>query len=156
MDERVFAEIYPALRRFAGAVSEPTVDPDDLVQEAIVRTLRGAQLSELDDPASYLRRAVLNLARNQHRDTTRQAEILQTIQPATASVDSYPSEFTDLSLLTADQRAVLYLRFVEQLTTSEIADLLEVSEDTVRARSSRAIKALRLEHQDLRTADEQP
>ena len=155
-DDALFAEIYPTLRRFAAAIAAVGTDPDDLVQEAVARTLRRGQLRDLDDAALYLRRTVLNLTRSQHRDTTRRADILERTLLTPAHADVYPSDFTDLSNLTVDQRAVLFLRFVENQSTRDIAGTLNLSENTVRARASRAIKALRVDLEERSTADEEP
>jgi RNA polymerase sigma-70 factor (ECF subfamily) len=148
-DATLFAELYPALRRFAAAVSSLDVDPDDLVQEAVARTLRRCPLHELDEPATYLRRAVVNLARTHHRDTTRRSRLLAAAAPADTRAephhDAYPSDFGDLSSLSVEQRAVLFLRFVEGRDTDDIAELLGLTAEAVRARSSRAIRALRVE-----------
>jgi len=38
-DNDLIEEIYPALHRFAAVVAPRGDDPDDLVQEALVRTL---------------------------------------------------------------------------------------------------------------------
>lgn len=34
-----FRDAYPRLRRFAAVVAPPTIDPDDLIQDALVRVL---------------------------------------------------------------------------------------------------------------------
>ena len=66
--DRVFvAGLYQPLRRFAGVVGRPDIDPDDLVQEAFVRTLQTRRLDEFDYPGAYPRRVVLNVARSQRR-----------------------------------------------------------------------------------------
>lgn len=39
-DAALIRSLYPTLRRFAGAMGPAEVEPDDLVQEALVRTLR--------------------------------------------------------------------------------------------------------------------
>lgn len=144
-DAGLFAELYPSLRRFAAAVTSLGVDPDDLVQEAVARTLRRGPLGDLDEPATYLRRAIVNLARNQHRDTGRRRQLLAAAPPPGAHVDTYPSDFVDLSNLSVEQRAVLFLKYVEHRDTDDIADLLDLAPDAVRARASRAVRALRLE-----------
>ena len=144
-DAGLFAELYPGLRRFAAAVTGLGTDPDDLVQEAVARTLRRGPLGALDEPATYLRRAIVNLARTQHRDATRRGRILRAVPPRGDHVDAYPSDFVDLSNLSVDQRAVLFLKYVEHRDTEDIAAQLDLSPDAVRARSSRAIRALRLE-----------
>jgi len=154
-DDALFAELYPRLRRFAAAIAAVDIDPDDLVQEAVARTLRKGPLCDLDDAALYLRRAVLNLTRNQHRDTTRRANILERTRLAIDHTDVYPSDFTDLSGLTVDQRAVLFLRFVENQSTGDIARMLDLTENAVRARASRAIKTLRIDLEERSTADEE-
>ena len=144
-DAGLFAELYPALRRFAAAVSSLGTDPDDLVQEAVARSLRRGPLSGLDEPATYLRRAIVNLARTQHRDAARRGRILRAVPPPAAHVDAYPSDFVDLSNLSVEQRAVLFLKYVEHRDTDDIAAVLDLSPDAVRARASRAVRALRLE-----------
>lgn len=153
-DAAAFAGMYRDLRRFAAAVAPPDVDPDDLVQEALARTLRRGPFSMLEDPASYLRTAILNLARNHHRDTARRTLLGRRVAEDTVTTDVYPSDFVDLSRLTVDQRAVLYLRHVDGLPVPAIAELLGISEQAVRARSSRAIKTLRIELREESPADE--
>lgn len=39
-ERQLIAELYPSLRRFASAVRPPGEDGNDLVQEALLRTLR--------------------------------------------------------------------------------------------------------------------
>jgi len=39
VDKTVFGDLYPQLRRFAAVVSPMEVDPHDLVQDALERTL---------------------------------------------------------------------------------------------------------------------
>lgn len=90
-DSALFSEIYPSLRRFAAAISTTSTDPDDLLQEAIVRTLRRGPISDLKDPVPYLRRAVLNLARNQSRDSLRQGNVLKRFRLDSVHLDDYPS-----------------------------------------------------------------
>lgn len=53
----------------AGSVD---VEPDDLVQEALVRTLRKGPISDLDNPLAYLRTTIANLASNQRRSLGRE------------------------------------------------------------------------------------
>ncbi|MBX3286283.1 MAG: RNA polymerase subunit sigma-24, partial [Actinobacteria bacterium] len=66
-----FEALYPALRRFAAVVGGPATEPDDLVQEALARTLARGSLADLDDPAVYLRRVVARLASNERRSQGR-------------------------------------------------------------------------------------
>ena len=67
-ERRLIAELYPSLRRFASTVRLPGEDGNDLVQEAFLRTIRSkGSLTALDNPGAYLRRTIVNLARDQQR-----------------------------------------------------------------------------------------
>jgi DNA-directed RNA polymerase specialized sigma24 family protein len=57
----------------------------------------------------------------------------------------YPSDLDDLRRLPPVERAVLYLSVVEGRSFAEIADVIGSSEQAARARSSRALKRLRVE-----------
>ena len=46
-------ELYPKLRRFAAVVGPSEVDPNDLVQEALVRVMQHQPLSSLDHPSAW-------------------------------------------------------------------------------------------------------
>ena len=49
-ETRLIARLYPQLRSFASVVAPAGEDPNDLVQEALLRTLRTGPLSRLDHP----------------------------------------------------------------------------------------------------------
>src|SRR5690349_8828107 len=70
-DAGLFATLYPSLRAFAAVTGSVDVEPDDLVQEAVARTLRNHHLVDLDDAGAYLRRAIVNLAANRRRSMAR-------------------------------------------------------------------------------------
>ena len=57
-------ELYPAVRRFAAVVSRPDLDCGDLVQEAFTRALVARGQEDIRDLGAYLRRTVVNLAKN--------------------------------------------------------------------------------------------
>ena len=69
-------EIYPPLRRFAAVVAPVDLEPDDLLQEALVSVLRSRRLSELDHPGAYLRKTVLNVAVSHNRRMGRRRRAL--------------------------------------------------------------------------------
>lgn len=136
-DGELFNAIYPALRRFAAASAPPAVEPDDLVQQAVANTLAKTKLVDLDHPATYLRTAILNLAKNEYRRRARP----HAVQPA-HTTDSYPSDLAALMELTPTDRAALYLVDVERLSYRDAANLIGCSAVALRARSSRARKRL--------------
>jgi RNA polymerase sigma factor (sigma-70 family) len=143
-DQHLFTELYPALRRFAAVVAPDDLDPDDLLQEAVARTLRGGPLHRLDAPGAYLRTAMANLASN--HDRSRGRERRAHLRVAASIEDdqrpSYPSDLDDLSSLTPADRAVLYLAEVERLPLDEVARIVGTSTTNVRARASRARRRL--------------
>jgi DNA-directed RNA polymerase specialized sigma24 family protein len=143
-DAHGLAEIYGQLRRFAAVVAPLDLDPDDLVQEALVRALRLRALKDYDDLGAYLRRAMLNLAANARRRTSRHERALVRLRGGTDSpLASYPSDLLILYALSPDVRAVLYLAAVEGLSYAQIARLVGCSEAAARARACRGRRALR-------------
>ncbi len=129
--------LYAGLHRFASAVAPLGDDPDDLVQEALIRTLARRQLTELTHPHAYLRRAVLNLAKNRRRTLQRQLAALVRLGPPTADTDAYPSDTAALLTLPPTTRAVLWLADVEGLPFAQIADELGLTVEAARQRAVR-------------------
>ena len=136
--------VYEDLVRFARAVRPLSVDPEDLVQEALARTLSTRRLTSLDRPDVYLRRAVLTVAMNEQRRLRRQlARWGRVGADPESAVDAYPSDVAELMRLSPKARAVVYLHFVEQMPYDEVADAVGCSTDAARKTASRALDALR-------------
>jgi len=145
-DAELFEELYPGLRRFAAATAPREVDPDDLVQEAVARTLRSHSLSELDDAGAYLRRAIANLASNHRRGFARLRVVVAKVgRTEEGRVAEYDSDLSDLLRVPPEARAVLYLVEVEGRPYAEAAALLGITEEAARARAARARKRLRMD-----------
>jgi RNA polymerase sigma-70 factor (ECF subfamily) len=145
MDEeaRLFANLYGPLRRFAAVVGPVEVDPDDLLQEAVAHVLRQLRLTDLDNPGSYLRRTIVNLAANHRRSfARRRSALIRLGESSTAAYDVYPSSLTDLLRLPPRERAVLYLSEVEGYRYAEIGQLLGCSEAAARKRAMRGRRRL--------------
>ena len=145
-EDALFTRLYPGLRRFAAATGPAEVDPDDLVQEAVARTLRGHRLTDLDDPGAYLRRVIVNLAANQRRGLARwRAAVPRLGPPDAGSAPQYASDLDDLLRLPPETRAVLYLVGVEGSSYGEAAAALGMTEEAARARASRGRRRLRMD-----------
>lgn len=146
-DADVFRAVYPRVRRFAGVVASPGIEPDDLVQEALTKALARGGLTWMDDPTAYLCRSVLNLALNGRRSAGRQKRLLRLLSggQADAAHADYPSDLADLLVLDQGDRAVLYLADVENVPFAMIAEIVDSREATVRGRASRARRSLRAE-----------
>jgi RNA polymerase sigma-70 factor (ECF subfamily) len=144
-DGEVFAAHYSALRRFAAAVRPQGVDPDDLVQEAVARTLAVRSLSELEEPLAYLRAAVLRVALNVRRSKRRNdAYIAAMGAPDAGRSDHYPSDLAELWAVPPAARAVLFLTVVESCSYREAAEMLGCSEEAARQMAARARRLLRV------------
>ena len=142
-DDAVFARVYPALRRFA-AVTAPDADPDDLVQEAVARTLRRHALGTLDHPEAYLRRTIVHLASNRRRSLARWRTAAARLAPVPDDAPpAYASDLADLLRLPPATRAVLWLVEVEGCDYGEAASQLGISSEAARQRAARARRTLR-------------
>ena len=152
-DDELLRELYPKLLAYAAVVASNRVHPDDLLQEALVNTLRTHSLSDLEYPQAYLRRAVLSVElQRQRRERTHQ-NVVPLLRPDTPRTPTYPSDLGDLEHLDARDRAILYLVHVERCTYAEVAKLVETTEANARLRASRARKKLRVVLADERLAD---
>ena len=101
-----------------------------------------ARWDAIDDPAAYLRRAVVNRANDVHRRSFRDPAVAVDGSAAIAE-----PEVDDLwrfvEALPNAQRAVVVLRFYEDLTLADIAALLDRPPSTVRSDLRRALTKLR-------------
>jgi len=144
-DAQIVGELYPALRRFAAVVAPWDMDPDDVLHGALVDVLRGRELRTLDDPAAYLRRAIVNCVRSEiRRSRTRRRTSGRFLGSTTESVsDVYPSDIAELMHLRPVERAVLYLHDVEGLAFDEVAEMVGITPGNARVTASRARHRLR-------------
>ncbi len=141
--ETTLTNLYPRLLRFAAVVGNVDEEPCDLVQEAVLKTLRAHPTLDVDDAGAYLRQAILSVAKNRSRSLARRRMALPRMVTAASATDSFPSDLDDLMRLAPEARAVLYLTVVEQHTHAEAAAILGCSERAARKRSSRGLHRLR-------------
>lgn len=142
-ERELIRQLYPALRRIAAVAGPVDVEPDDLVQEALVRTLAKRQLTELTNPIAYLRRTIVNLASNQRRRATRRRRAMERLGGDEHQLPSYPAHVEAILDLPPRQRAILYLVEVEGVPYAEAADQLGISTVSARQLASRARKKAR-------------
>lgn len=159
----------PSLLRYAVVLAGDRELAQDVVQEVLARAqIRWRRISEADSPEAYVRRMVLNeylswrrswAARNVHAVGERLADINDSrgrVHDHAQGVVDADELWNRLTVLGRKQRAVLVLRYYEQLDDDSIADLVGCSPATVRSHASRALKTLRLdaERTDLIHAEE--
>ena len=138
----------PALLRFTYALTGDHHLAEDLVQESLVKAHR--RWSRIDQPAAYVRKAVLRQYLSwRRRRSSGEIPALDANRHEPASVDHADvlAEQDALAALLAtlprQQRAVLFLRFYQDLDDNAIAELLGCSPVTVRGYAHRALARLR-------------
>lgn len=139
----LIARMYPQLRRIAAVAGSFDIEPDDLVQEALVRVLKKRRLTDLDNPIAYLRRTIVNLASNQRRSLGRKRRAMARMQEEDGWLPTYPAHLEAILDLPPKQRAILFLVEVEGMPYAEAAEQLGMSNTAARSLASRARKQAR-------------
>jgi RNA polymerase sigma-70 factor (sigma-E family) len=148
----------PRLLRYAVVLTGDTDLAQDIVQEVMARTqVRWNKIERSDSPDAYVRRMVLNEYLSWRRTWTVRnvravGERLIDLSDRGADSRDYAQDVVEtdelwnrLAALPRKQRAVLVLRYYEQVDDAEIADLLGCAPATVRSNASKALKSLRLQ-----------
>lgn len=136
--------------RFAYLLTGDRALAEDLVQDAFVR-VSGRLLHLRDEGAfyGYLRRAIVNLSRSSGRRRQVERRYLErtAAQTPLASLDPDAAEREAMRValleLADRQRAAIVLRFYEDLSEAQIADVLRCRPGTVKSLISRGVEALR-------------
>ncbi len=125
----------------------------DLAQEALARLhLHWQRISRGGDPEAYARRCMLNQLltwrrRRSWSEQTMESDRLDRVGVDTPDhsdrIGTHEAMWALLGALPIRQRAVVVLRFYEDCTDAEIADLLGCRQATVRSHASKALARLR-------------
>jgi RNA polymerase sigma-70 factor (ECF subfamily) len=143
-------QYIPRLRRYARALTGDASAADDLVQDALERALVKQSLwREGTDLRAWLFTVMHNVFVNQ----VRSAAVSRTVQLDDSIADQPQPQSTDrleirdldaaLQALPEEQRAVVLLVGLEQMTYDEAARVLDVPIGTVMSRLSRGRERLR-------------
>ncbi|GIJ50631.1 RNA polymerase [Virgisporangium aliadipatigenens] len=147
----------PSLLRYAIVLTGDHDLAQDVVQEVLARAhVRWRRISGSESPEAYVRRMVLNEYLSWRRTWTvrrvfavgeRLADLADTRgkvgDPAEGVADA-DDLWRRLATLGPKQRAVLVLRYYEQMQDEAIADLLGCRQATVRSQAAKALRKLRL------------
>ena len=154
--ERFVADSSDGLLRTAYLIAWDPSEAEDLVQECLmVVARRWPRVHAMDHPHAYARRVLINLALDgaQRRSRRRQElagddarRIGELIDPAAArtleGIDTRAELIAALGALPPRQRAVLVLRYFEDLPEVQVAELLGCSVGTVKSTASRGLSRL--------------
>jgi RNA polymerase sigma-70 factor (sigma-E family) len=146
-----FAARRRALSRTAFLLTGDHRDAEDLLQEALTRTVgRWRKVSAGDNPEGYVRQVMINEVRSRWRRRRRGVE--QPTGDIADGVDGREMEAeavnrsvlaSALRQLTPKQRSVLYLRFYEDMSETETAKTLGCAIGTVKSQTHDALAKLR-------------
>lgn len=139
-----FADLYRArygpMVRLAHLLTGSNSVAEELVQDAFLRV--HGRWDRIDTPGAYLRTAVVNSCRSHHR--RRMLERTRRPQPPVEAAPPAHDELWDaLARLPYRQRAVLVLKFYEDMAELDIAAALGCRPGTVKSLTSRALDELR-------------
>jgi RNA polymerase sigma-70 factor (sigma-E family) len=151
--ERAFGEFvagrYASLVRTAFLLTGDRGHAEDLVQVSLLRTFRAwGRLRARENAEAYARTTMIRLA-SRWRSRRWMAEIASADIPDcdtpdhTEEVDEAVRVRAALLALPWSQRAVLVLRYFDDLPEYEVAALLNCSVGTVKSRASRGLATLR-------------
>ncbi len=124
---------------------------EDTVADAVVKVWRHWRRGHVDDLGAYLRRAVVNeligrvRREGRHRNSRHLIGASDPPPRVEESVEDRAVIVAALRMLPVDQRAVVALRYLCDLSELETADVLGLPLGTVKSRAARAVKRLRLE-----------
>jgi RNA polymerase sigma-70 factor (sigma-E family) len=142
------AAALPGLLRFGHVLTGDPRRAEDLVQEALARTLRRWRSVNHDDAVAYVRRVMVNSHINRWRRWEARVQLGEVPDrmvddPALQRSDDWDLLRRALSRLPVRQRTVLVLRYYEDLSEAAIAELMGCQPGTVKSQAARALAALR-------------
>lgn len=142
------AGALPRLLRFGHVLTGNPAAAEDLVQTALGRSLRAWRLHRIDDPHAFVRKVMVNSYASWYRRQGSR-EIVTADLPSRESTDDMSVRLDDrdavwraLLVLPPRQRAVVVLRYYEDLSELEIAALMGTTAGTVKSQSARALRRL--------------
>ncbi|MEV0622982.1 SigE family RNA polymerase sigma factor [Nonomuraea sp. NPDC050404] len=142
---------WPRLLRTAYLLTREWDAAEDLVQTALLKAwLAWPRLG--DEREAYVRKIIVNVHVSWWRRRWRRAEVTSGSLPDRSQVADHMGQADERELvwqalgrLPARQRAVVVLRYFEDLTEAQTAETLGCSVGTVKSQTSRALAKLRVD-----------
>jgi RNA polymerase sigma-70 factor (sigma-E family) len=163
-DEASYVEFVSArwtsLYRFAYLMAGSEHAAEDLLQTSLMKAfVSWDKVQHTESPEAYVRRIVVNTAISDGRSRSRRPEVIVELIPEspTAATDVASIDRAALwplvAALPARQRAVVVLRYYEDLSEAEIARILGCARGTVKSQASAALRSLRVTVAPMPTGD---
>lgn len=157
--EADFTDFYlaraTALRRTAYVIVRDWHTAEDLTQQALVKVYAAWPRIRVETREAYARRAVVNACLS-HLRRRRPEQPTDRLPERAATETDVPLDHGSLAGALADlpprQRAIVALRFLDDLSVEETAHALEIATGTVKSQTSAALRTLRGRLPDLHLA----
>jgi RNA polymerase sigma-70 factor (sigma-E family) len=150
------SEHLPRVQRIARLLVAEAAEADDVVADAVAAVLPRWRDGRVEDLPAYLRRAVVNRARRGWRRRllagsrdAASAQWTQTAPDVELAAADRDRTLRALRRLPPRRRAVIVLRYYDDLGEADIAATLGISVGTVKSQLSRALEQLRAALVDL-------
>jgi RNA polymerase sigma-70 factor (sigma-E family) len=143
-----FSEFFgaraPALRRTAYVILRDWHAAEDVTQLGFARLYVVWPRVRMETLEAYARKVVVNEALGWLRRHRRES-VSESLpdRPAVDGSESALDVARALDLLPGQQRAIVALRFLDDLSVAEVARVLDIAEGTVKSQTSRALTTLR-------------
>lgn len=145
-DTELYRRHADELIRYATVLVGPA-DAPDVVTDAVLAAFGSRGWHDVEHPRAYLFRTVLNTASSWKRSSGRRRhrEVVVAMRPAAPphTPDGEIDAHRALATLSPQQRAIVYLAYWDDLTPSQIAVTLGLTEGAVRKQLARARAHLR-------------
>ena len=144
-----YVALWPRLVRTTYAVSGDLGVAEDAVQTAFAKAYRSwRRISRLAAPEAYVRKMAVNEVLNTRRTAHARREVVRAALPDAADppaddLGAHDEMWRAVSGLPSRQRAVLVLRYYEDLSEQQIADVLGCRPGTVKSQAAAALATLR-------------
>jgi RNA polymerase sigma-70 factor (sigma-E family) len=142
------AELAP-LRNFARSLTRASHRADDLAQGALEKMyLAWPRTHVVEDPGAYLRTIVARQAVGESRRPWRREYQVESVPEAAYEDAAFSALLRHelskaLDTLTVKQRAIVVLRYIEDRSMREVADVLGIGPGTVKRQCANAVRKLR-------------
>jgi RNA polymerase sigma-70 factor (sigma-E family) len=149
--DEFMASRWPGLVRLAFGLTGDRWLAEDLAQTALASAYAAWwRVRRADDPDAYVRRILINASKSRFRRNRVSERASGPADPADAAVEDPAAEVGERSALLAAlaelaprQRAVVVLRYWEDMSDAQVGALLGCSAGTVRSQAARALAKLR-------------
>ena len=142
------AQAWDGLYRRAFLLSGQHADAEDLAQQTLIRARRHwTKVVRAGSPDAYVTRILTNVYLSSRRRARVGSEVLRAVPETGAESTLSPIHgelWPHLVGLPPRQRAVVVLRFYEDLPERDVADMLGISVGTVKSTTHRALAHLRV------------